>query len=500
MNKGNAITEDKTAGSSRRRSMRGELSRLLVLILVADLVAIGLITLFCLGPFYKRDKIRKMKETYTAISETMEDTGGVVDELMEMSVQDNIMIFLANSDLTDSQSTKRDGNRNRTRLFGYISGFYNDKITILQKTDKYILQEANDTKINTSYLEMWGQLENGYYFLLQTPLEGMTGAVRLTMLFYLIVGSIAVLAAVVAVYFIMKRYTRPIVELTEISKKMADLDFDEKYEGDLENEIGELGESFNKMSMELENSINGLRHANEELQKDNERKTQIDEARKEFLNNVSHELKTPLALVQGYAEGLRDGVANDPESRGLYLDVIIDESEKMNSLVKKLLTLNELEFGNEPLATESFDLRELILGVVSGMKIMIDEAGAEVSVEEGGPCLVRGDSFKTEEIITNYLSNACHHAAGEKKIDIKLIGGSGNVRVEVFNTGEHIPEADLPHIFERFYKVDKARTRDYGGSGIGLSIVKAICDSQGGECGASNTDGGVVFYFTIPAD
>ena len=494
---GNYMSDYKKVLGSRPHSMRGELSLLLVLFIVADLLVIGLITKFCLGPFYKQDKIRAMKAAYGKLVKVVENTANISDEIMEVSVQDNIMILLANSDMTASQSTRQESDRYRTRLFGYISGLYNDKITVLKKTDEYTLQESAETRINTSYLEMWGQLSNGYWFLLQTPLESMTGAVNLTMMFYMIVGIVTVFVSMSAVFFIMGRYTRPIVALTEISRRMANLDFTVRYSGHETNEIGELGKSFNKMSEELEESISDLKAANLELQKDNERKTQVDEVRKEFLNNVSHELKTPLALIQGYAEGLKDNIAEDVESRDFYLDVIIDEASKMNTMVRKLLTLNQLEFGNDPFVMEHFDLRELILGVISGMQIMISEAEVQVIFGEQRSVMVWGDSFKIEEVVTNYLSNAVHHAEGEKRIEITFTQEGTDIRTTVFNTGKQIPEEDIGHVFEKFYKVDKARTREYGGSGIGLSIVQAIMDGHHKSCGAENLKTGVAFWFTL---
>jgi signal transduction histidine kinase len=251
------------------------------------------------------------------------------------------------------------------------------------------------------------------------------------------------------------------------------------------------------MSSELERTISELKSANAELQRDNEKKTKIDEVRKEFLNNVSHELKTPIALIQGYAEGLKENIAEDAESRDFYCDVIIDESSKMNHMVKKLLTLNQLEFGNDPVVMERFDLTGLISGVIQGMKIMIDEAGDAVSFAQKEPVYVWGDEFKIEEVVTNYLSNAVHHCENEKRIEITMKEEDGIVTTTVFNTGRPIPEEDIGRVFEKFYKVDKARTRAYGGSGIGLSIVQAIMDGHQQRCGVKNYENGVAFWFTL---
>ena len=175
------------------------------------------------------------------------------------------------------------------------------------------------------------------------------------------------------------------------------------------------------MSDQLEQTISELKSANVELQKDNERKTQIDEMCKEFLNNVSHELKTPIALISGYAEGLKDNIAEDKESRDFYCDVIIDESSKMNNMVRKLLTLNQLEFGNDQVTMERFDITQLVKGVISGMKLLIEDKGASITINTDEPVFVWGDEFKIEEVVTNYMSNALNHIDYDKKIDVRIL-------------------------------------------------------------------------------
>lgn len=252
------------------------------------------------------------------------------------------------------------------------------------------------------------------------------------------------------------------------------------------------------MADTLEVTISELKTANNELQKDIERKNEVDEMRKEFLSNVSHELKTPIALIQGYAEGLKEGINDDDEeSRNFYCDVIIDESGKMNNMVKKLLTLNQLEFGNEVITMERFDIVMLIHNYIQSAEILIRQNDATVRFEQDTPVYVWGDEFKTEEVFMNYFSNALNHLDGERIVDIKLTQESKTVRVSVFNTGIPVPEDSLPHLWEKFYKVDKARTREYGGSGVGLSIVKAIQESMNQKYGVVNYENGVEFWFEL---
>ena len=277
---------------------------------------------------------------------------------------------------------------------------------------------------------------------------------------------------------------------------MAEFDFDAKYEVKGDNEIEQLGEHMNQLSEILERTISELKSANNELKIDIEKKEQIDEMRKDFLSNVSHELKTPLALIQGYAEGLQECVQDDPESRNFYCEVITDEAEKMNRMVKKLLTLNQLEFGNDAIVMERFDITELIRGVTASNAIILEQKGAILEFNEQ-PLFVWADEFKIEEVITNYLSNAINHLEGENRIKISYKCKQDVVRVSVFNTGKPIPEEDIDNIWIKFYKVDKAITRAYGGSGIGLSIVKAIMDSMHQQCGVINHEDGVEFWIEL---
>mgnify|MGYP000928229929 FL=1 len=216
-----------------------------------------------------------------------------------------------------------------------------------------------------------------------------------------------------------------------------------------------------------------------------------------FLDNVSHELKTPIALIQGYAEGLNENISDDPESREFYCEVIMDEASKMNKLVKNLLTLNQLESGKDAPVMERFDIVSLIRGVLGSMHIMIEQKEATVIFEETEPVYVWADEFKIEEVVTNYTSNALNHLDGERKVEIKVLQEEDCVKVTVFNTGIPIPEEDIPNLWNKFYKVDKARTREYGGSGIGLSIVKAIIESMNQKYGVCNYDNGVEFWFTL---
>ena len=251
------------------------------------------------------------------------------------------------------------------------------------------------------------------------------------------------------------------------------------------------------MSEALESTISELKVANVKLKQDIEKKEKIDEMKSEFMSNVSHELKTPISIIQGYAEGLVEGISDDKESRDYYCSVILDEANKMNTMVKRLLTLNEIESGGDNVNMERFDIVTMIKNRIQATELLLKQNDINIIFDEKMPIYVWGDEFKAEEVFTNYLSNAITHCTGEKRINVITQKKDDRIRVSVFNTGERIPEESIEHLFEKFYKIDKARTREYGGSGIGLSIVKAIQDSIGQGYGVINRNDGVEFWFEM---
>ncbi len=382
----------------------------------------------------------------------------------------------------------------------YLFGIQNNAVT-LKREENYSIFRNKDSRFSTTFLELYGVEPNmREYMLLRIPVESIRESVEISNRFVAYVGIVVSVLAILISTILAKRLIRPLLELVELSSKMSNLDFNAKYKRHDKDEIGILGQSMNELSEKLESTISELKSANNELQKDIEQKVQIDEMRKEFLSNVSHELKTPIALIQGYAEGLAEGINDDAESREFYCEVIMDEANKMNKMVKKLLTLNQLEFGQNQILMERFDLTALICGVIQSVEILCKQNGITIEFTEQKPIFVWGDEYQMEEVITNYISNAIHYAVNEKKIIVSLLKKEHTVRVSVFNTGIPIPEEELDKVWIKFYKVDKARTREYGGSGIGLSIVKAIMEAHHKEYGVRNFENGVEFWFEIDSD
>lgn len=469
--------------------------------------------------YYMYSRKKTIESAYTSLNSIIEDYALGTEELdahLELiSEKDSLDILIINTDEQVEAYTGKDPAILRRALWDHLFGHMEsmsgyspkeppadlnirgEKKEILVSKDNYEMCISIDTRSGSEYIDLWGNLSNDNLFIIRTPIESIQSSVDIANRFIGYIGIVELVISILMIVFVSRKFTRPILELAEISGKMANLDFDAKYTSGGENEIEYLGDNINKLSESLEKTIAELKSANIELQKDIEKKTQIDEMRKEFLSNVSHELKTPIALIQGYSEGLKEGISDDPESIAYYCDVICDEADKMNSMVKKLLTLNQLEFGNDAVVMERFNISEMIKNCVMTTEIFIKQNDINVKMPDSTPVYVWGDEFKVEEVIINYLSNAINHCTNDKIIEVSLKDCGDKVRVSVFNTGEPIPEESIEHIWEKFYKVDKARTRAYGGNGIGLSIVAAICKSMNQKFGVNNYDNGVAFWFEL---
>ena len=483
-----------------RHSIQRQISAMITGLVVGTVLLCWILNTTLAGWYYTQNKQHTLLDAFEAIDEAgRNDTLTSTDfdvEFERICSSGNITIMIISSDGTVIRSSTNDIDKLSNQFMEMIFGLKGNDSQVIKEANNYTLERQLDKRMDAEYLVLWGTLDNGNLVLMRVALESIQESVSISNQLLTMIGLCAAILSLIIVHFVAKKITNPIVELTNIANRMAELDFDAKYNVTGDDEIEQLGSYMNQLSETLEQTISELKSANNELQIDIEKKEQIDEMRKEFLSNVSHELKTPLALIQGYAEGLEECVQDDPESRSFYCEVIMDEADKMNRMVKKLLTLNQLEFGNEAVEMERFDITELITGVVNSSSILIGQAGITLQFEEE-PLYVWADEFKVEEVVTNYLSNAIHHCDFEKQIRITYQQKEDCVRVSVFNTGKPIPEEDVDNVWIKFYKVDKARTREYGGSGIGLSIVKAIMDSFHRPCGVANHENGVEFWFEL---
>jgi signal transduction histidine kinase len=495
-------------------------SSLIISVIGLIIILNSLILEYC----YIYSKASAAKETYKILNnlynnENLEDFDDKILSLKKVAMENNYEFFVVNSngeienssydepvtkieDEIISQDIPTEIKRSEKRKFSFDNKeSTEDRVLKMFDTENYQIQKRSLNGINSIILS--GKLDNGYRVYIQIPYTSIEKGVEISNNLLLVMGTIAIIIAAIIASFISRKFSKPIRKLNSIANKMSKLDFEEKYEpSNIDDEINQLGTSINVMSDKLETTIKRLRENNSELERDIQEKTKIDEMRKQFISDVSHELKTPIALIQGYAEGLVEVVNNDPESRKYYAEVILDETNKMDRLVKNLLELMRLEYGKRDFNNEEYDIVEQIKEVLRQCDLMIKEKNIKVIFNEKKKIIVYADPFYMEQAITNYITNAIRHAIEinrKKEIRIKLEVNEKEhvVRFIVQNTGGKLSEDTIEKLWDRFYKVDSSRNRNDGGSGVGLSIVKAIINNYDNKYGVKNIGDGVEFYFDI---
>lgn len=509
---------------SKRTSIRTKITLSLAATILFMVVMSCAITMLFIKKYFYQGMEQMLLDTYKSCNELFGQDKDIDSRELANDVtnQSGAMIFIFDSENMHVYTTVNEEAAVYNNLsfiadyFNYSGGKNPDNPKIkrkqIEKTDKYDIQITNDKNTGNSYYDVVGFLDNGFVVVIRKPISSVDSTIIISLKFFFFVFSVVAILGFAVIYFISNAVAKPIKNLASVANRMAQLDLDVKVDHTSNDEIGELADSMNEMSYQLGNTLTELQQANAKLQTDIDKKVQIDEMRKEFLSHVSHELKTPIALIQGYAEGLKDNVIEDEDSKEFYCDVILDEAGKMNKLVRQLLDLNELEFGVDRVQPVVFDINALMRNVVGASSILIEQnqANVEIPDELKEVCNVYADEFMIEQVFTNYFTNALHYCKdngkvkiwtasqaydGPKKVDDGVI--TGNIRIFVYDEGPNIPDDELDKVFIKFYKVDKARTREYGGSGIGLSIVAASMAAHNKNYGVYNVENGVVFYFDL---
>ncbi len=334
------------------------------------------------------------------------------------------------------------------------------------------------------------------YYILTVTFQSIRDSISVFNTFTIIIGFIFMIMSGIFMYMISYRFTNPILQINQVAQDIANLSFKHKVNIMSNDEIGELGKSINQMSTQLETAISDLQTANEKLAADIELKTKIDSMRKEFIANASHELKTPISLIMGYSEALKlSGLSSETVDE--YLNIIMDESNKMNKLVMELLKISQLESGFTEPQINDFSIKDLIEETTRLFSILFEEKGISIEVDIAD-FEVKSDYDQMQTVLSNFLANAIHHV--DKNNLVRIYSETINpdmVRIVVFNSGQQISEPDQERVWESFFKVDKARTRSYGGQGLGLSIARTTLMNLGHGYGVRNVLTGVEFYFEI---
>lgn len=488
------------------KSVRVKLFFTLSFVILLIILFLILVNNFVFGQFYLYSKTKALKSVYETVNNYYNEkqNDSIETRLEQIAIQNNFDILIRDNQNNVNIYTS---NKDFYSTFGQMNEMTNKVNTglgeIIDKSDNFTIKKIKDSKNGITYVLLSAILDNGYFLYIRIPITAIQESVKISNNFLYLMAGFTILIAAVIVSYVTRRFTDPILELNNIAKRMANLDFSHKYRvTDTDDEINNLGKSINAMSDTLEKTIKQLRSTNIELEKDIEEKSKIDEMRKSFISDVSHELKTPIALIQGYSEGLLENVNSDEESKKFYVEVILDETNKMDKLVKQLLELMKLEYGKREFNDTKFDIVEVEKEVIRKSKVMLEEKQVNVKMDETSEINVLADDFYIEQVITNYITNAIKHVKeidGNKIIQIEneVNVEKNTVRIKVFNTGDNISDENINRIWNRFYKIDEARNRNDGGTGIGLSVVKAIMNNYGNSYGVINKENGVEFYFDL---
>lgn len=481
------------------KSVRIKLFAVTTITIMAIILILIFVNSFIIESYYLYYKKETLLGSYSKINKYLSSenisNSALEIELEKIAINNNYNILITNSNNISIYTSNKDFKRfmlNIDRI---------DKSKILYNDDNAVILEAKDYKSGINFLMLIGKLDSSDIVYIRMPLSSIKDSVKISNNFLYSVALITVIISGIAILIISKKFTQPISELSGIANKMSNLDFTQKYRiKDSGDELDNLGKSINTMSDKLEDTITKLQKNNIELEKDIEEKSKIDEMRKQFISDVSHELKTPISLIQGYSEGLIENVNTDAESRKFYAEVIQDEANKMDKMVKELLELMKLEYGAKKLNNSFFNITELIQEEIRKYTVLLNENNIQVKFNLKQPVYVYADTNFIGQILNNYISNAIKNIEEVNKekyieISIKIIGNK--VHISVFNTGKNITEENMQKIWNRFYKEDTSRNREMGGTGIGLSLVKAIMNNYNNKYGVINKNNGVEFYFDL---
>lgn len=350
------------------------------------------------------------------------------------------------------------------------------------------------------YFNLISRIEGQSYVLISQPVAPMQKTIGIVQHFIFTCGIIWLAIAVIGTILLTNKMVKPLLELKKISVAMTHLNFTKKWHGKNTDEIGELGASLNTLSDQLSHALDELQESNAKLKQQLDKAKEIEHMRKSFIFAVSHELKTPLAIIQGYAEGL-DSLQSDEQTRQRYCHVIQNETVKMDNLVKSLLNLSRLETGAFTLEKMAFDFGALADEAQARFAQAIQKKNIRMTWRLSPNMTTYGDPEQIDCIMSNFLSNAIDYTMPGNEITITSEDLGAVYKILIHNQGIQIPEEYQKRIWEPFYKVDTARSRNvqrtFGGHGLGLGIVAELVKLHGQTYGVYNTADGVTFWFTI---
>lgn len=433
--------------------------------LIASVITMIMFFMVAFNEVYFEKYFLKIKKNQIfALSNEIKDPRSVID-FSSIEEKNNVKIYIINERYlhdVDISLSREDINE----LFA------NPKKFVFRLTDTSFSLDKELTII-TSY-------SKNQLLVISTPFSSVKEPVNIITSFHLKIVITALFLGYILSIILSRVITTSIITMGETAKRVAKLDFSQEFKSYSNDEIGVLGENLNIMSHQLKYSI-------DQLHEDIEKERKIDKLRKEFISNVSHELKTPIAIINNYCEGLKEGIADDKETSDFYLDIIMEETENMNKLVQSLLFLSRAERGYLSFTSEPFNIQEIIENEVKRAE---NSSGGKykINICIGNPIFC-GDKEQLSTVIKNLVENSFKYTEPEGTISITV----ENNKFSITNTS-NITEKEIESIWQPFYRADKARDRKLG-TGLGLSIVKEILENHNLNFGVYKSENNITFWF-----
>lgn len=405
--------------------------------------------------------------------------------------KDDLLVFTNNYTAMNRNDNNMIGKRGMSRKNRFV---ITNEYTIKKNLDSYVIL---DKVQGIEFLATITQLDNNLYSIVcKTPISAIKNSVDTASRFlFIIFIPIIVLSIFMAIWF-SNKFTKPIIQLTLISNKISNLDFDEKVHIHTNDEIEVLGNSINTLSSKIKNTMDDLKAKNEELEILINNKIKQEKLKREFVSSVSHELKTPITVINGYAEGLRSDILDSKEDNQYYIDVICEESEKMGLMVNDLLDLYKLESNTFKIVKDKVNIENLIRNAVKKHEIILKDKEINISLDLQ-KAYILGDKIRLEQVLNNLLDNAINHIDAKKQIIISTKLINDNIHIGIYNSGEMIKENDLEKIWYSFVRLDKVRNSSDNRIGLGLAIVREIINLHDGMYGVENKKDGVEFWIEL---
>ena len=367
-----------------------------------------------------------------------------------------------------------------------------EEIIVSLKNREYIFKEITLLDYRGKVLILFMPYMKDRYIEIITPLSFIQEGLEISTRYHLLIIILALIIGSSMSFIFSKKMTDPILELKEITQRISLLDFNIKFEKERKEEIGELGYAINKMGGTLEKNIDEINKVNRKLMEDIENEKRLDKLRKEFIASVSHELKTPIAIIQGYAQGLMENIAETEEDRNFYCEIIVEESLKMDSLVKELLLITQMDSGYFKIEKEKVDLYQMIKDI----RDKYSSKSREIKYIGEKNIFAYCDEKYIDRVLENLVINALKYSTGDREVTISVDEIGNKYKIIISNESENLSEDDLENIWTPFYRVNKARDRD--GHGLGLAIVRGILENHRSDFGVYITEKNTInFWFEL---